>query len=385
MNSFDFVTSPRILFGVGCLADGIKAAAQFGRKALLVHATSGATLDPIISTLKAEGIKFVEFSVDHEPSVGVVQEMVELARSAGCDFVLAYGGGSVMDAGKATAAMLTNPGDLLDYLEVVGQNKPLTRPAAPCVAVPTTAGTGAEVTRNAVLAVPEKKVKVSLRSNYLLPRLAVVDPQLTVSLPAQVTAYTGLDALTQVIEPYVSIKSNPLVDVICRDGMARSVRSLRKAYSTGADLDARLDLNLTSLYGGLALTNAGLGAVHGFAAPMGGMFDIHHGAVCGILLPAVVRMNITALMERSADNQALLRYVEIARLLTGNPDARARDGADWLAELVSVLKIPRLSDYKIPREDFSSIVEKAQKASSMKANPIMLTAEELTAILDESY
>jgi alcohol dehydrogenase class IV len=385
MNSFEFVTSSRILFGSGCLEDGIKAAAQFGRKALLVHATSAAPLEPVINGLQAAGIQFAEFIVNHEPSIDLVQEMVTFSRSNTCDFVVAYGGGSVLDAGKATAAMLTNPGDLLDYLEVVGKNQPLTKPAAPCVAVPTTAGTGAEVTRNAVLAVPERKVKVSLRSNYLLPRLAVVDPQLTFSLPPLVTAYTGLDALTQVIEPFVSIKNNPLMDAICRDGITRGARSLRKAFTDGSDMDARQDLSLTSLYGGLALTNAGLGAVHGFAAPMGGMYDIHHGAICGILLPMVVKMNIHVLLERAADNLALERYADIARLLTGKSDARAIDTADWLAELVSDLNIPRLSTYEIPRQDFGLIAEKAQKASSMKANPIVLTAEELIEILEAAY
>lgn len=385
MNSFEFVTSPRILFGSGCLEKGIKEAAQFGRKALLVHATSAAPLEPVINGLISAGIQFEELPVDHEPTIDLVQEMVEFSRLKCCDFVVAYGGGSVLDAGKATAAMLTNAGNLLDYLEVVGKNQPLTQPAAACVAIPTTAGTGAEVTRNAVLGVPEKKVKVSLRSNYILPRLAVIDPRLTLSLPPLVTAYTGLDALTQVIEPFVSIKHNPLMDAICRDGIARSARSLRKAYTNGLDSDARQDLSLTSLYGGLALTNAGLGAVHGFAAPMGGMYDIHHGAICGILLPAVVQMNICALLERAADNLALVRYAEIARLLTGRPDARAIDAVDWLAELVSELNIPRLSAYGIPRQDFALITEKAQKASSMQANPIKLTANELMEILEAAY
>ena len=385
MNSFDFATAPRILFGIGCLAEGIKAAAQFGSKALLVHAPTAAPLESVTSLLACAGITLSEYTVDHEPSIYLVQDMVKKARAEKCEFVLAYGGGSVLDAGKATSAMLTNPGELLDYLEVVGLNQPLTRPAAPCVTIPTTAGTGAEVTRNAVLAVPEKKVKVSLRSCYLMPRLAVVDPQLTVSLPPPITAYTGLDALTQVIEPYVSIKNNPLMDLICRDGVARSASSLRKAYLNGSDMEARLDLSMTSLFGGLALTNAGLGAVHGFAAPMGGMYDIHHGAVCGILLPAVVRMNILALKTREKENPALARYAEIAALLTGNPNARAEDAAEWLSTLVTDLKIPRLSEYNILRQEFPLIAEKALKASSMKANPLPLTSDELIQILEEAY
>ncbi len=385
MNSFEFVTSPRIIFGNGSLGSGIKAASAFGKKALIVHATSASPIEPLLDMLKEENIPFEEFMVDHEPSVELVQQMVNYARSKACDFVIAFGGGSVLDAGKATSAMLTNPGELLDYLEVVGQNQSLTRPAAPCVAIPTTAGTGAEVTRNAVLAVREKKVKVSLRSNYLIPRLAIIDPQLTVSLPPSITAFTGLDALTQVIEPYVSIKNNPLMDVICRDGITRSARSLEKAFLSGSDMNARIDLSLTSLYGGLALTNAGLGAVHGFAAPMGGMYDVPHGAICGILLPEVFKININALEQRAPDSEALIRYSEISRLLTGDQYATREQGAIWLSELVNKLQIPRLSAYGIPRDDFVLIAEKALKASSMKANPIVLTTEELIKILEAAY
>jgi alcohol dehydrogenase class IV len=385
MIPFEFVTSPRIMFGNGVLNAGIQAAIPFGKKALLLQTSSGAPIDRILHICSENGIECVEFNVDHEPSVELVQSIVEFARREACEFVIAFGGGSVLDAGKAASAMLTNPGDLLDYLEVVGQNKPLTLPAAPCVAIPTTAGTGAEVTRNAVLAVPDKKVKVSLRSNYLLPRLAVIDPELVIGLPPAVTAYTGLDALTQVIEPYTSIKHNPMMHFVCRDGIERSSRSLVKAYKNANDLNARYDLSLTSLYGGLALTNAGLGAVHGFAAPIGGMFDAPHGAVCGILLPFVVAANIKALEERDPQNAILDRYTDVARLLTGDPNARRADGVEHLKNLVQKLNIPRLGHYKVAKSDFSVIGEKAQKASSMKANPITLTEEELTHILELAF
>jgi alcohol dehydrogenase class IV len=385
MIPFEFVTSPRILFGNGVLAAGIQAAKSFGEKALFLHSSNGAPVDRVLDACKGNGITCVEFCVNHEPSVSLVQEIVEFSRNERCEFVIAFGGGSVMDAGKAASAMLTNPGDLLEYLEVVGKNKPLSIPAAPCVAIPTTAGTGAEVTRNAVLAVTDKQVKVSLRSTYLLPRLAIIDPELAMGLPPAVTAYTGLDALTQVIEPYTSIKHNPMMDVICRDGIERSARSLVKAFKNGNDLEARYDLSLTSLYGGLALTNAGLGAVHGFAAPVGGMFDAPHGAICGVLLPHVVRMNFEALSEREPKNPLLDRYSEVARLLTGKADATPEDGVIHLEKLVVELQIPRLSTYGIKKTDFPLIVEKAQKASSMKANPITLTPSELTTILDCAF
>jgi alcohol dehydrogenase class IV len=381
---FEFVTATRIIFGNGCLKTGIESTSHLGRKALVVHGTGKAPLSSLYDLLGHQKIEYVDFTVDHEPSVTLVQEITSFARQSGCDFVITIGGGSALDTGKAVAAMLSNPGDLLDYLEVVGKNLPLQNMAAPCVTIPTTSGTGTEVTRNAVLAVPEKQVKVSLRSNLILPALAIIDPELTYQLPAAVTAYTGMDALTQVIEPYVSIKHNPLMDVICRDGIGRSARSLFVAFQEGGNQSAREDLSLTSLYGGLALTNSGLGAVHGFAAPIGGMFDAHHGAVCGIILPAVFRMNIKTLKSRDPENIALERYAEVARLLTGNQNALSEDGADWLDDLTKRLNIPRLSSYGITQGDLPIIVEKAQKASSMKANPIGLSDLELIEILEST-
>lgn len=385
MLPFEFVTSSRIMFGNGRLRDGINSASLMGKKPLVVHASGGLPVEHVIIPLSEAGISFSTYSVDHEPSIDLVQMMINFAREKKCDFVIAFGGGSVIDSAKATSAMLTNVGSLLDYLEIVGKNKPLLKPAAPCVAIPTTAGTGAEVTRNAVLAVPERKVKVSLRSNYLLPRLAIIDPELTLSLPARITAYTGMDALTQVIEPYVSSKHNPFIDQICLDGMTRSARSLKKACSKGSDINARYDLSLTSLYGGLALTNAGLGAVHGFAGPIGGMYDIPHGVVCGILLPYVFRANINALKERDPGSEIIERFSTIARKLTGSEDATLEQGIHWLIELVEELKIPRLSEYGISLTDFPIIMEKARVASSMKANPIVLTEQELMRILEEAY
>ncbi|BCY18592.1 alcohol dehydrogenase [Leptolinea sp. HRD-7] len=385
MKSFEFITSSRMMFGNGVLPEGIKAAAGFGKKALLLYSPKGASTDQVLTFCANNEISVEQYPVEHEPTVNLVQTIVDYARKTNCEFVIAFGGGSVIDAGKAVSAMLTNEGDLLDYLEVVGNNRPLTKPAASCVAVPTTAGTGAEVTRNAVLSVPEKQVKVSLRSTYILPRLAIIDPELTLGLPPAITAYTGLDALTQVIEPYVSKRYNPMIDVLCRDGIIRSARSLKKAFYNGNDQNARYDLSLTSLYGGLALTNAGLGAVHGFAAPIGGMYNAPHGAICGILLPYTVDINIKALMTREPENQTLERYKEIAKLLTGNPEADLLDGVVFLQDLIIELKIPRLRTYGIQKDDFSTIVDKAQNASSMKANPINLTTDELIKILEAAY
>jgi alcohol dehydrogenase class IV len=231
------------------------------------------------------------------------------------------------------------------------------------------------------LASPEHRVKVSLRSNLTLPRLALVDPKLTHSVPPQITASTGLDALTQVIEPYVSRLANPLTDAICREGIRRGARSLRRAYEDGGDANARENMALTSLFGGLALANAKLGAVHGFAGPLGGMFHAPHGAICGRLLPYVMAVNVQALRERGQGGAALRRYDEVAQLLVGSPRAAAHDGVSWMQALCAALDIPPLSAHGVTEDDFPAIVEKAARSSSMKGNPIELTREEMEEIL----
>jgi alcohol dehydrogenase class IV len=267
---------------------------------------------------------------------------------------------------------------------VIGKGQPLVHPPLPYIAIPTTAGTGSEVTRNAVLESPEQNVKVSLRSPLMLPRLALVDPELTYSLPPEITAASGLDALTQLIEPFVSIKANPMTDALCREGMAHAGRSLRRAYKNGSDTQARQAMSLASLFGGLALANAALGAVHGFAGPLGGMFHAPHGALCARLLPPVMEANIKALETRQPAHPALERYFEVARILTGEKEATALDGAIWVSELVDDLNIPRLSAYGMRPEDFSEAVLKTQQANSFKGNPIVLDQKELTEILERA-
>jgi alcohol dehydrogenase class IV len=266
-------------------------------------------------------------------------------------------------------------------LEVIGRGQPLTRRAAPYIAIPTTAGTGTEVTRNAVLASPEHRVKVSLRSALMLPRVALVDPLLTLSLPPAITASTGLDAFTQVTEPYVSHLANPATDALCREGIRRAARSLRRAYEQGDDADAREDMSLAALFGGLALANARLGAVHGFAGPMGGMFHAPHGAICGTLLPHVMAVNVDVLQKRDPQNPALQHYAEIAATLTADPEASAADGVAWVAELCRTLQVPTLASYGVTAADFPAVIEKASRSSSMKGNPIQLTPGEMREIL----
>jgi alcohol dehydrogenase class IV len=332
----------------------------------------------------------VPFAVAGEPEIETIRRGVALARAERCDVVVAIGGGSAIDAGKALAALLTNSGDPLDYLEVIGRGQPLGRAPAPFIAMPTTAGTGSEVTRNAVLGSSEHRVKASLRSERMLPRLALIDPELTLGLPPSVSASTGLDALTQLVEPYVSVRANAMTDLFCLEGIRRAARALPRVCENGGDSEARTDMAWAALLGGLALANAGLGAVHGFAAPIGGMFPAPHGAVCAALLPHAMAVNVGALRRRvekaassqpSALSKTLERYEHVARLLTEGPQATAEDGIDWVAALCRKLEIPPLRIYGVGETDLPMLVEKAARSSSMKGNPIALDAAELREIV----
>jgi alcohol dehydrogenase class IV len=355
---FEFATGGRIIFGAGTLKEARPIAAANGSKALVV---TGRNTGRATSLLKLLTIPYAAFSVPGEPTVQIIAKGVEHARADRCDVVIAFGGGSAIDSAKAIAALCTNPGDIFDYLEVIGKGQPLKNAPLPVIAIPTTAGTGAEVTRNAVLCSPEHKMKVSLRSPLMLPKAAIVDPELTYHLPPALTASTGLDALTQLIEPYVSSRANPMTDAICREGLARATRSLRRAFEDGSDKSAREDMALASVFGGLALTNAGLGAAHGFAAAIGGMFDAPHGVVCAALLPEVM----------DANRKASKRYDEIV-------------SAAWVRDLRDHLQIPKLRAYGISEKDIPAICEKAATASSMKANPVVLSRKELEDILRQA-
>jgi alcohol dehydrogenase class IV len=378
---FEFATATRVIFGAGTLREVGPLATEMGSRALVVTGRNPTRAARLLDALATQGIEATTFSVASEPTTEVARLGTQRAREAGCDLVIGFGGGSALDAGKTIAALLTNGGTPLDYLEVIGRGQPLTQPSAPYIAIPTTAGTGTEVTRNAVLLSPEHQVKVSLRGPLMLPRLALVDPELTYSMPPEVTASTGLDALTQVMEPYVSNRANPLTDALCREGMRRASRSLRRAYEQGDDAAARQDMALTSLFGGLALANARLGAAHGFAGPMGGMFPAPHGAVCACLLPHVMTINVRALQQRSPESKALRRYDEIARILTRDERATADDGVAWVGELCQALQVPSLATYGVTEDDFPLVIEKAAVSSSMKGNPIVLTADEMREIL----
>ncbi len=378
---FEFATAARIIFGDGSVSQLPQFAEGKGRHALVVTGSQPSRVGDCIQSLRNARLRHTLYPVAGEPAIDVVNQAKAAALSAGCDLVIGIGGGSVLDSGKAIAALIPNEGEALDYLEVIGKGQTLRQAPIPFIAVPTTAGTGAEVTKNAVLTSPQHRQKVSLRDNRMLADIALLDPMLTGSMPPSVTASTGMDALTQVLEPYVSCFANPLADAFCTQGLRRVGRSLRRVYAAPDDAAARADMAFASLMGGLALANAKLGAVHGFAGVLGGMYAAPHGAVCAALLPHVIKANIRALQQRQPNYPTLERFDDIARLILGDPSANASAALDWIDETSRLFGIPKLGGYGVQAADFDAIVEKSSQSSSMKGNPLQLNADELKAIL----
>jgi alcohol dehydrogenase class IV len=382
MCAFDFATAKQILFGTGRVKELPEIARLYGmRRCLVVTGRSPERVAGVVGLLREDGVEVSLFSVPGEPSIDVVRQGVRRTADERCDGVVAIGGGSALDTGKAIAALMRNEGDVLDYLEVIGKGQQISHPSAPWIAVPTTAGTGAEVTRNAVLFSPLQRVKVSLRSPWMLPIATIVDPELTMGLPREQTVSSGMDALTQLIEPYVSIRANAMTDGFCLQGLPLVARSLKRVYTDGQDKSARTEMALASLLGGLALTNAGLGVVHGFAGPLGGMFDAPHGAICAALLPYGIAANLKHLRREqkhsSNFDETIERYRTVARSLTGRGDAEPEDCVCFVKELAGEIQVRSLRSFGMGPEHADEVVEKAQRASSMKANPVKLLPDEL--------
>ena len=375
---FEFATAGRVIFGEGKRSMIPEMGRRYGKRGFIVCGSDASRVSWLTGSLEKAGVHCTVFPVFGEPAIAVVEKGANEARQVNAQFVIGAGGGSAIDAAKAIAALATNPGDPLDYLEVIGKSRPLGASPLPVSAVPSSAGTGSEVTRNAVLSSPEHKVKVSLRSAKMLPKVALVDPELTYELSPRVTAFTGLDALTQLIEPFLSVKANPFTDGLCQEALPKVARALPAAFRNGADREARRFMSLGSLFGGIALANAGLGAVHGFAAPIGGMFSAPHGAVCAALLPSALKVNLRAVRERGSA-EGLNRFQRLGGLVIGKDDAD--EAVRWVAELCAELQVPPLRTYGIRAEHFDALCERAAKASSMKANPVPLTAAELHEIL----
>ena len=393
---FEFATASRTLFGCGVskkVPSLVKELTALEGCAdapvLIVAGASDRFSAPLVAALAAEDVASVVYHCPGgEPTTATAEAAIALAASNGCGAVIAIGGGTPVDTGKCVAAVLTNGGDepdLYDFLEVVGRAQPLTRRCAPFIAVPTTAGPGAEVTKNSVLEAGDRKV--SMRHPYMLPDVSVIDPELTLSMPRDVTAHTGLDALTQCVEPYVCNSANPLTDAVSLEGIKAGARSLRRACENGDDLNAREDMCLCSYYGGLSLANAKLGAVHGFSGTLGGLLHAPHGAICAALLPHCCTVNVAALEGRvAAENpevaeKYLARYRTVARAVTGREDATVADGVEWMQALVRDCGVPGLGSFGLKEDDFAEVIAKSKESSSMKGNPVALTDEELAAML----
>ena len=381
VTGFEFATAGRILAGPGRAAELAGVLAGLGSRVLVC---TGANPERHASLLASLGLPAAVFPVAGEPTAGLARAGVAAAREHGADVIAAIGGGSVIDLGKAVAMLLANGGDPLDYLEVVGSGQKITRPAAPCVAVPTTAGTGSEVTANAVLAVPEHRLKASLRSPLMIPRVALVDPRLTASCPPPVTAASGLDALTQCLEPFVSVRATPVTDGLAREGLRRAAGGLRAAHADGGDLAARTDMALCALLGGMALANAKLGAVHGLAGVIGGTADVPHGMACAALLVPVIQANVRTLRTAAPGSPALDRYAEAAQLLTGKPGASIEDGLTWIGETLTLLGVPGLAAFGLGPGQADDIAAAAVTSSSMQGNPVPLSQGQLKAVFLEA-
>ncbi|OXS16544.1 alcohol dehydrogenase [Zobellella denitrificans] len=377
IRNFGFSTAAELCFGRGEVATLPARVMVLGNRVLVVRGRNAERTAPVITGLEEAGLVLSTFVVEREPDIDLIEKGIEQGRRHRAELVLSIGGGSVIDAGKALAAMIPSPTPLLDHLEVVGKGLPLNIEPLPLVAVPTTSGTGAELTRNAVIDVPEHCRKVSLRDRRLLPRLALVDPALTDSTPYRVTLASGLDAITQVIEPFICKHSNPMTDVLCRDAIPRGLAALRRLMQS-EDVSARDELSWVSVCGGMALANAGLGVVHGLAGPIGGISHAPHGAICGVLLPHGLMMNL----NRARDPEIVNRINQVVAWISaefGFRTERALNDFDlWIKD--SGLK--GLASLGVTRADRLAAAHAAASSSSMKANPVALTEADLIELLE---
>lgn len=388
----EFGTSRRIIFGRGEFKKLAPLAAEYGRRAIIVTGRSAAResgpLDIAIGMLKPAGMTLATMSAGGEPTVCGVDELTAEARGFKPDVLIAIGGGSVVDAVKAVAAMLTNTTtadeSVRDFLEGVGSGRKIEHPSLPVIAIPTTAGTGSEVTKNAVIRSDDRSFKKSLRSPFMRPEIALVDPDLTATSPLDVTAACGMDAMTQLLEAYVSKNASVMTDGMAHDGLKMVSWALERAFLDPKDMAAREAMALASLLSGIALDNAGLGAVHGLASPIGGFFDIPHGVVCANLLPEIIAANLhTSHMHTRYDeaaHRAVTRYRDVAVLLNGGFDCEAEALVEFLKSQRRSLQIQDFGHFGITRRDIPKIIANC-RGGSMKTNPIVLDDIEIEKAL----
>jgi alcohol dehydrogenase class IV len=390
--NFEVTSPPHVLFGAGTLERAGELAARYGRRAWLVTGAGALERAGVIERLErllaAHGVSAARQPVAHEPETADADRGARAAHEAGCEVVIGIGGGSALDAAKAVACLLANAGEALDYLEVVGRGRPIERPALPWIAIPTTGGTGSEAARNAVLADRATGTKASLRHESLLPRVAILDPTLTYSVPPDVTARTGLDALVQLIEPYVSRRRHPLVDALALEGLRRGARALPRAFADGGDAEAREEMLLAAHWSGVALTHGGLGAAHAFAGPLGGGYGVPHGIACAATIPHVMAANLEAAARDPAATETVRRYAAVAVALGAGEAASDLDtaqlGIECMAGLCRTLGVPALRSLGVTPAAIPDLVMRARRTSSMKANPVELSDAELAQILERA-
>ncbi len=392
MAPFSIARLPRIEFGAGGIKKLPALIARYGQRVLLVTGQRSFPQSPywpaLRAALEAAGMGWAQVQVAGEPSPQQVDEAVRAFHGKGFSVIVGIGGGSVLDAAKAIAGLLPSGDSVMDYLEGVGPEKPYHGPALPFIAVPTTAGTGSEATKNAVLSVrgPDG-FKKSFRDDQLVPEYALLDPDLLASCPAGQIAANAMDALTQLLEAYVSIKANPFTDALAESGLKAVRDGLFTWYEHGEHAAAgRVRMAYAALLSGICLAQTGLGSVHGLASPLGAFFPIPHGVVCGTLVGAATRANLAALRERDRDHQAWRKYARAGDLLYGRQFPSIDEGhAALLAlldEWIERLNLPRLSSYGIQESDFASIVAHS-RGSSMKTNPLVLSDAEITGVLQQ--
>ncbi len=378
---FQFMTSSRIIFGEGALQSSLSIINQFGYSVLLVTGQDRQRAEPVIHYLHNQNMRYQHVAIRGEPNITMVEETAIMGRRFKPDMVVAIGGGSVLDMGKALAAIIPNQGDVYDYVEVVGRNVPLKTKPIPMIAIPTTASTGAEVTKNAVLKSGQDKVKVSLRSPDMLPDVAIVDPVLTYGTDVYTSGRGAMDAFTHLMEAYVCGEPNPLTDMVCEEGLRR----LSYSIIPGCKQDnpkSRADLSFAAMLGGMAITNAKLGAAHGLASALGGKISAPHSVITARLAPHVMMENIKA-AKRAGRSDVLNRYRTMAQLLTGRNDASIEDSIQWVNMILERLSLPHLSDFGVCGTSFEQVAADAMKSVAIKGNPIPLTEDRLIYILNQ--
>ncbi|MFL2876917.1 MAG: iron-containing alcohol dehydrogenase [Pontiellaceae bacterium] len=384
ISPFQLCTPKHLHIGTGTLAKLPTLADQLPTPIIILTGPRKTRHEPLWESLSSLSTHhLIPLENQGEPTADHLQTFTQIAREKGGRSVIAMGGGSAIDMGKALAAMLTNTHPLTSYLEIIGDGSPLDQPPAPMIAIPTTAGTGAEVTRNAVISIPEANIKVSLRHRSMIPDSVIVDPILTLSTPPNITAAAGLDALTQLIEAFCSIRSHPFTDALCRSGLTHLANALETAYHESDHLAARSTMAYAALLSGIALTHVGLGSVHGFAGPLGGRLGAAHGEICATLLPAAIQTNLQALHKRQPNHPAIEKYDEAAALILNQPNATHHHLCDWIQQTLIEMRIPTLKQAGLTPDQFMPTLQQAQQASSMKCNPIELTQNELYHLVEQ--